>query len=115
MDIKLTNDQDIDVTDYAMSLVEDDEAIKQRLLIRLMIFKGEWFLDTDLGLPYYQTIFQKGVTKEVVDTVIKREIESVEGVSRIVSFSSTLNNATRAYSCDFVCKTTTGDTIEVNL
>ena len=115
MDIKLTTDNDIEVVGYAMSLIDGDEAIKQRLIIALQIFKGEWFLDTDLGVPYYQTIFQKGVTKDVVDSILKRKIEDVEGISRIVSFTSTLNNATRDYTCTFVCKTTTNDTIEVTL
>ena len=115
MDIKLTTDNDIEVVNYAMSLIEEDEAIKQRLLVALQIFKGEWFLDTDLGVPYFQTIFQKGVTKGVVDSILKRKIEAVEGVSRIVSFTSTLNNATRDYSCTFVCKTTTNETITVTL
>jgi len=115
MDFKLNTDHDIDITDYAMSVIDGDEAIKQRLLVHLLIFKGEWFLDTDLGIPYYQTIFQKGVSKDTVDAILKREIEGVEGISRITSFTSALNSATREYTCNFVCKTDTGGTIEVNL
>lgn len=115
MDIALTTDHDLQVSNFDLSLLTGVEAIRQRILIHLLTFKGEWFLDTDRGVPYYQTIFQKGITKEVVDSVIRQEITKVPGVKSISSFTSTHNNSTRAYTCTFVVISTMNETIEVIL
>lgn len=114
-DFKLDDNHDIEVTSNDFTLIDSSESIRQRLLIRLMTFQGEWFLDTDLGVPYYQTIFTKGITKDVVDSVIKRQIENCPGIESILKFSSSFSLSTREYTCSFTAKDTTGSSIEVTL
>ena len=114
-DFQLTTDHDIDITNNDFSVIESSDAIRQRLLIRLMTFQGEWVLDTQIGVPYYQTIFTKGVTKDVVDAILKREIAACPGIQSLEKFSSTHDLRTREYSCTFTARDNTGSLIEVTL
>jgi hypothetical protein len=56
-----------DVGDLALSDLGDAfirttlaDEFAQRLRVRLSFFKGEWFLNLDEGMPYYQLILVKG-------------------------------------------------------
>lgn len=115
MDLKLTIDHDLEIASNDLALVVDTEALAQRLKTKLQTFKGEWFLDTDFGVPYYQSIFRKGITKDIVDSIIKREIRNVPGVKSIASYNSSLDGRTREYVCNFVVLDDQGAPVEVTL
>lgn len=86
------------------------ENVSQRLKILLLSFKGEWFYDTQYGVPYYQSILGKKTSKAAVDLIIQTAILSEPGVKQIVSFSSTLIN--RQYSLTFQVKVVDGTTTQ---
>lgn len=94
-------------------IVEDSTA--QRLKIRLLTFKGEWFLNTNFGIPYYQVVFQKRVTKGQVDSIFRVEILSTPDVETIVNFDSIFNNATREYTLTFSCIVTSGEIVTLTI
>lgn len=107
---ELTND--ILISGGKLSIISDNaRAVRQRLLIRLRTFKGEWFLDSAVGVPYFQSILRQGVRKELVDVLLKRTILETEGVQRITSYSSTLNRQLRTYSASFSVTTLQGDSL----
>ena len=111
-DIQLDSTGDIDITDFNMSSTYDFiESVKQRLLIRLQTFKGEYFLDTTIGIPYLQKIFVKGVSKGVVDTIFKNAIEQTPGVSRLITYTGTFNRNLRTYTSNWKAELTNGDEI----
>lgn len=89
------------------------DALKQRLKMKLMTFKGEWFLNINYGTPYYQQIFGKGRSKSSIDIIFRGLIEEDQDVSSIIRFNSTLSSSTRTYSLTFAVRSITGDTIEV--
>lgn len=66
-----------------------------------MFFKGEWFLNTNFGIPYFQEIFVSANAKDDADTVFKLAIVQMQGVERLLKFSSTYNNTTREFLIDF--------------
>lgn len=117
MDLKLddTGDLDISTLDLQLTSLTGREDIRQQLLTRLQFFQGEWFLNTDFGMPYFQTIFRKGVTKEVVDNIIRRQIMDVAGVVSVENLNSTLNFRTRDYTCTFKAVCDDGQTVEVTI
>lgn len=102
-DIKINlTSGDIDVSSNELLLITDSvEALKQRLYIRLQTFKEEWFLNSNAGLPYYQEIFLKSSSKDLVDSLFKSFILKTNGVLRLKNFSSTINTSTRKYSLTF--------------
>ncbi len=83
-----------------------NDVVVQRIYIRLASFQGEWWVDTTYGVPYLQQIYTKVKNKTNVDIIIQEQILSVEGVQTILSFTSTIDNAARRYSCSFNVLTT---------
>lgn len=76
------------------------DIVSQRLKITLYTFLGEWFLDTDIGVPYFQQIFGKVRSKSTVDLIFQRIIANDPDVIEILSFESDLAT-TRDYSMTF--------------
>lgn len=90
--------------------------VAQRLRIRLRTFLGEWVFNTEYGVPYFQRILGKKVTKVAVDRIMQEQILSERGVVEIASFSSTLSR-TREYSMQFRVRATNNqitDVIEIS-
>lgn len=106
----ITND--LQITNRDLIVIQDTtDAIVQRLRIRLKFFKAEWFLNLEFGLPFTQTIFVKGVTQGEVDSLFRTQILGTPGVIELLTFTSTLDPASRAYTTTFSCRASTGDTI----
>lgn len=83
------------------------DVVAQRLFILLRTFEGEWFLDTEYGIPYFQSILGKKTSKSAVDLIFQREILAENGVKELTFFESTFVN--RQYSLTFRVKVTSGD------
>lgn len=81
----LTND--LDVTDYDLSLVDGIDQIRQKLKIRLQFFYGEWYLDTTKGVKYYEEILVKNPLFEKVASILKTTILETPGVSELLNFN----------------------------
>lgn len=81
--------------------------VSQRLKIRLLSFRSEWFLDTNYGVPWFQEILGKKPSKSKVDQILQQQILLENGVKEIVSFSSTLIN--RQYSLKFQVRVISGE------
>lgn len=82
------------------------ETVAQRLKILLLTFMGEWFWDTTYGVPYFQSMLGRKVTKERVDLIFNQKILEEPGVREILTFDSTFNN--RVYSLTFSVRVTDG-------
>jgi len=74
------------------------ERVMQRLKIKLLTFKGEWFHNTQYGVPYWQDILGHKVSKSRVDMIFQEAILEEYEVGGIVSFKSSLEN--RVYSLE---------------
>lgn len=82
------------------------DVVAQRLKITLYTFLGEWFLNTAIGVPYYEQIFGKVRSKGAIDIIFQNIIQDDEGVLEILSFESELDSASRSYSMTFSVRTT---------
>ena len=91
----------------------DIEAVAQIIQTRLMFYKGEWWEDTNLGLPMWQSILgQSGKNKTVIDQLIRKQIAETPYVNYIMSFTSTLEN--RVYTCQVEVATDFGTILVTN-
>ena len=81
------------------------QTVAQRLKIRLLTTRSEWFLDTDYGVPWMDILGRK-VPKSRVDNILQQQILLEQGVKEIISFTSTFKN--RAYSASFRVRVSTG-------
>lgn len=70
-------------------------AVAQQVQNNLMIWAGEWYLNTALGMTWATQVLGFN-TEPVYDTAIKAQITSTDGVAKIVSYVSSLDDTTRA-------------------
>jgi hypothetical protein len=87
----LTGDIAFEAGDFV--LLDGPEAIAQELRIRLRFFAGEWFADTRIGLPYFQSIFLKSPNINSVQSIFRDVILGTPGVISLQSLSLDLNAA----------------------
>ena len=114
-DIKLDANGDMFLDDSgSIVLVTGDEAIAQQLSIRFKFALGEWFLDTRIGVPYFQEILVKNPNLTRVRGIYRQLITSTPGIDAIESFSLTLDTPTRKLSLSFLARKTDGETLEYN-
>lgn len=93
---------DILVTNGRLSLVTDPAtagALKLRNQFRL--FLGEWYLDSRIGMPYFQEVFVKDPNLGILTQLFRGVIQSTDGVKSVDSISVTFNNKTRVANVAF--------------
>lgn len=87
-------------------LVNSPACVGQAVLTRLKLMRGEWFLDTSVGMPYSTEVFVEG-GKQTADQAARAIILGTQGVSSIESYSSDFT-ANRAWVVDAVINTIYG-------
>lgn len=102
-----TGDLDISVFDF--SLVSGIEEIAQRIRIRLKFFLGEWFLNINYGIPYFQEVFVKNTDLSELNAIFKNAILTTPGVAGLSIFSFDFQGAQRKLKIIFVAETVYGN------
>lgn len=114
-----SNTGDIDLTNNTMRLTNNiQESSRQQVLISLQTFQGEWIFNIDAGVPWIANennpIQLLGVgSKEIADLAIKEDILGRENITRLQSYSSTLNRATGQMTVSFEAVTNSGEVVTV--
>lgn len=70
------------------------ESVAQRVKTRLQSFQGDWFLDLEHGLPWFERM-AKPANLELLEADLKRCILETPGVATLTSFSIDLDHDTR--------------------
>jgi hypothetical protein len=78
--------------DYTVGqvLANTPQAVAQAVRTRLLLWRGEWFLDTTDGTPWLQGILGHNTN---YDLEIQQRILGTPGVTEIVSYSSSVSSA----------------------
>ncbi len=108
LDIALNTSHDLDTSSLDLMLVDKANQVRQQLLIKLKLWRGEWFLDTEFGTPYLQQILGKQLTLSGALTALRKSILEVEGVRQILSFSYTYSSSSRKLTVEFTADTPYG-------
>ena len=103
-------DGDIYVTAGQLALVYDGDETAQTIKTRLSTFLGEYFLNVNYGIPYFQ-VLQSQESVEALNISIKSMINGVVGVDKIKDFQTNLNSTTRVYSVSAIINTTYNDDV----
>lgn len=78
---------DLEITNNSLVIVTDARAVAQRVKQHLRLFAGEWFLNTESGVPWIEFVFTKPFDQATAEAVIKDAIMRVPGVVEITSFA----------------------------
>lgn len=104
---KLTADGDMTFGNQQADFYRDQpEAPAQSIKTRLGLISGEWYLNEEEGTPY-QSILGK-YTEQVRDPLIRERILGSQGVTSIVSYSSSFDGETRTFTVDSTVNTLYG-------
>lgn len=69
------------------------ETLAQRLRIKLRTFMGEWFLDTTIGVPYYQDILGvKNPDLGIIASIFRRQLLADPDVDSVPRLDVALNS-----------------------
>ena len=92
--------------DWAFAI--DREGIQQRIGQTLRTIAGEWFLDLDYGLPYFEQVLVKNPNLPSVQDIFRRALLSVKGVSSVERLTLSLDTPNRILRVDWVVLTDLG-------
>lgn len=109
----LNADGDYTINDF----VEDKDVVLLAVKSRLQFFKGEWFLDTDDGTPYFQDIFVKPARLRLIEGILKRRILETPGIESFNKFELNFTKNDRNLIVNFEAVDEFGQTnsVEVTL
>jgi hypothetical protein len=102
---------------YDMATTIQDSLI-QKIRLKFMFVLGEYWLDVDKGVPYFDkedgqiSIFNKSADVNTIESTLKEYLLDTEGVKEILSFSFSIDNGFRRADINFDVKTTTGETVQ---
>jgi hypothetical protein len=77
--------------------VNSPDAVAQAVKTRLSLWSGEWFLDTTDGTAWPTGVLGRN-TESTRDAIVRNRILTTPGVNVILSYSSSLNRATRTFN-----------------
>lgn len=106
------SDGDLYLSNGRLLLITGVSEHAQKIQNKLRLFKGEWFLDTRLGVPYYDVVLIKNPDLEVIKRLFREVILSVEGVVEITSLVLEWDRENRSLSYTFTALDDEGNTID---
>lgn len=109
-----TGEGDLDITLGRLSFVSDFATeIMQKLRNRLYLSKGEWYLDTDAGVPYLQSILASLTPASVppIRRMFANIIAQCPGVAQVLSCDLDRVDTSREFSLTFRAQLTSGEII----
>lgn len=75
--------------------------VRQKIAARLRFFLGEWFLDTRLGVPYYRDVLITNPDLNVVRSIFRQVILSVQEVASLDKLELSFDSESRALAIEF--------------
>jgi hypothetical protein len=87
------------------------EYLAQKIRHTISIFRGEWFMDRAIGIPYLpKEDVEKDMHRRMIETALQVRIGEVEGVEKFLLFTTSLDKATRILTVKFIVQIDTGET-----
>jgi len=112
IDLLLGDDNDLVVT-TDLAFVRGIAGVAQLCRIAVQMFAGEWFLDLDVGIPYWQEIFGQTPDIAMLNARVgfRQELLAIDGVLEILVLEVEFDNAlSRTLTVTWQVRTAVGDT-----
>lgn len=103
LEIDLTNGQGLRFTTGL-------EAVSQNINLAITLFKGEWFMDRERGVGYYQEILGHKFHQATVIEAYRIVIAAVPDVTEITKLTASFDGATRTVTVTWGVLTPFGTT-----
>lgn len=81
-DLQLAPGGDLLIKEGRLGLTQGAEAVRQRLELSLSLFQGEWFLDLEQGVPWFEFLLgSKAPNLEIAKAILRQFATAVDGVA----------------------------------
>lgn len=110
LDARLDTDGDIYIGPNGPEWISGIEGVTQLVAIAIQLFRGEWFLNLDAGVPYFQEILARKYDPVLARQRLLEEINTVPGVVEVLSLELEFEAATREMRVRVKLRTAFGDT-----
>lgn len=104
------NGDDVEMGPRGFRFTYGAEAVAQGVLVRLRNIKGEWFLDLENGVPWFQSILGSKYSEPEIRGIVSDAIGKSPGVTEIISLVISFSSSTRSLDIAFETRTVFGDT-----
>lgn len=111
-DLLLDDQNDLVIENGDFVLARGIDGVVQSCRIALQMCEGEWFLNLDAGIPYWQQIlgFKPQVAVRAAKVAFQSELLAVSGVQSVTKLDVDFDSLTRAMSVTWQVKTSLGET-----
>ena len=99
---------DFDMSAGQMQLTDGQQETLQLIRNTLRFFLGEEQLDTSIGMPWIQVIFQKGTPPSTIQSIIYQAVLNCPGVLSVTNFTVTINPTNRTLTVAFTAQSAAG-------
>jgi hypothetical protein len=113
-DIELLNGQVVFVGMNVNDETDQRAMLRQRVDTKIRLFKGEWYLNQNEGMPWHQKILTKGVTIGYIKRVFRRALFSIPGVAFVEIDSVSIDKTERTGSISFTVRSDKGIAVSVD-
>ena len=114
-DLMLDSNSDLAIENGDLQLTDGKQTLEQRIKRALLTFKGEWFLDEDIGIPYFQEILGQKNSIEAIKAIFVDAILKIEGVQELKDLKIKLNNEERGLGINFTILDIDNNLIEIDI
>ena len=91
------------------------DTLEQRIRTRMQTFMGEWYLNEEMGVPYFQEVLVKNPDVARVRALLLAALLSVEGVKQVTKFNVAFIPGDRRFTVDFHCISDDEEEVEGSL
>jgi hypothetical protein len=86
------------------------EYLAQKVRHAISIFQAEWFFNQNIGIPYIPDgNTENKLHRRLIESRLHETIVGIEGIARLVTFSTALDKASRTLTVNFTAQTDTGE------
>lgn len=108
-DLYLDAQGDLELLSGDLRTIDGTESIRQAIGLALSLYKGEWFLDGALGVPYYESVLVKSPNLNAIREIFRQKLTSVSGVTEVVQLDLSLDKTTRTLTVSWRVGTDAGE------
>lgn len=99
---------DLIISSADLMAIDNAERVAQQIKIQLLTWRGEWFLDTTHGVPYLDYILVKNPSIELIRSIFREQIMSVDDVNDVVNIEIDYDVKTRIMTVAYEASTSYG-------
>lgn len=114
-DLLLGEHGDLEICYGDLQLSRGTQSIRQRIRQALLTFKGEWFLNENLGIPYYQEILGQKNSLSTIKAIFIDALQGIKGVAELQSLDIKLDEESRSLLVKFTIIDTSNNIIKMEL